>query len=876
MAFCLLSATGVRAGGPAETCVPDGYFNAIQMPHLVHALAAADFDGDGYDDLCVPLFFVDRVVVYYGGPDAPFERSTEFGCLHYGEYIEAEDLNGDGFPDIVVGGAGGGLQVFLGNGPQMGFELTGQLNVSCNALALTALPTESLIATADYDVVTVLATSDGQTARWVSNLALPGRVTDMIFVTVENHPDRRLVVTVDDPPVAVAFQQVGGTFVESARFDLGGHPISVSGQVLPGRSVVAIACQADEVALLNIDALSGQMTLDRHSVASSPTSIVVGDLLGTGEPQLCVVCADESAGFRHGLKILPLSGADSESIYPVGSVVPRSRSVLLDAGGSPKVAILNPDARAVTIVGGRTGSGHPNGVIMSAGESSIWFCELMDMTGDGHADLVCTSSTSGVYCFLGDGAGGFSAGVLTGAVGMAGPFIVRDMNGDVRPDVFVVDVNQHRVYMLENLGSGRFRVARSYAPDFGARHLEVLEDSVGGVSLCIATYRSIDILSLGQSGEVVASQRWPGLSDASMLRAVDLDVDGYVDLVEFSGRVKAVQILWGKPGGGFEPDSVATGAEKGAYPGGIGDLDGNGLPDLLQGLWEPVNAVFVFETLYQVSPRVFVRVASQSLRGIENFRLVDCDSDGALEYVALDTEAHLIEMGSASTEEGRVLVGTGYRPGAMALGDVNHDGTIDYVVALEGFQILTHLTPGPTPVEECALEAGWEDGGVLLEWSGVAPGSVVRLRRRSGDGWTDLARIASSQRQYRDYAPTGGVGGEYEMTVRDRLDRLVCMRTAFVGVPEVRPGWLTAFHVVPTGRDRGYKIQIGTARPATCTVTICDVQGRVRARLFSGEISGNWETEWNPGGPNARAPSGINFVVLKSGEEVVTRRVLVR
>ena len=72
MAFCLLSATGVRAGGPAETCVPGGYFNAIQMPHLVHALAAADFDGDGYDDLCVPLFFVDMVVVYYGGPDAPF------------------------------------------------------------------------------------------------------------------------------------------------------------------------------------------------------------------------------------------------------------------------------------------------------------------------------------------------------------------------------------------------------------------------------------------------------------------------------------------------------------------------------------------------------------------------------------------------------------------------------------------------------------------------------------------------------------------------------------------------------------------------------------------------------------------------------------
>ena len=92
-----------------------------------YALAAGDFNGDGFDDLAVG---VPGDVFYYGGPNSPYwirwgGVAVYLGAIHgldllsprfttgpqphqteFGSSLAAGDFNGDGFDDVAVGGPG--------------------------------------------------------------------------------------------------------------------------------------------------------------------------------------------------------------------------------------------------------------------------------------------------------------------------------------------------------------------------------------------------------------------------------------------------------------------------------------------------------------------------------------------------------------------------------------------------------------------------------------------------------------------------------------------------------------------------------------------------------------------------------------------------
>ena len=115
---------GIRAG--------DGFGEAV---------AAGDFNGDGYSDVAAGAHGDSKVYVYYGSasgiPATPsVTLAGEGSGGEFGRNLTAGDVNGDGYPDLIVGAHGfnshlGKVYIYLG-GPDgiaatPSFTLTGEV-----------------------------------------------------------------------------------------------------------------------------------------------------------------------------------------------------------------------------------------------------------------------------------------------------------------------------------------------------------------------------------------------------------------------------------------------------------------------------------------------------------------------------------------------------------------------------------------------------------------------------------------------------------------------------------------------------------------------------------------------------------------------------
>jgi len=352
------------------------------------------------------------------------------------------------------------------------------------------------------------------------------------------------------------------------------------------------------------------------------------------------------------------------------------------------------NAPAGTAIGDLDGDGKPDLVLINAHDNSIWIYRnistnatlaaasfappvilplagnplgltLADLDGDGRLDLLVTDSQNNnvsVFqnlCVPGGITTNSFAARVDFPVGQQ-PFTLAamDLNGDGRVDIVTVNLTDNTFSILQNLGSPGGITTNSFAT-----HVD------------FATGLSPEGVAIG-----------------------DLDGDGWPDIAVANIGGNSVSVFRNLNAGGsittnsFAPRVDFTGAGGGETV-AIGDIDGDGKPDLLISGYVP-QVLSVFQntsvpgsiTTNSFGPRIDFPTGGRAHR----IALADLDGDGKPD-IAVSTELpsqlvifkNISSPGilSSSSLAAPAAFPAGWNPSCIAIGDLDGDGRPDIFVA---------------------------------------------------------------------------------------------------------------------------------------------------------------------------------------------------
>lgn len=757
----------------------------------------ADLNGDGYDDLVVGMFYNGirrdlNAYLYYGGPDGFGERRMQYLPVPYCTSVAAGDFDGDGKPDLAFVSDGG---VRLFRQTALGFEPKGFKDLDVEA---------DQVVSADLDgdgyADLVVRTEEGWVCvYWGSSDGLD--------------PDRSSTVPVEPDPS------------EDPVSEHGGYPEDIDPAV-PLVSIVRI--QAVPHVFVARSGAVFLVPFDPGREAGAPLrlscryalAIAAGDLDGDGRTDLVVACRD------------PHNGSACSWVYPGTE----------EGFGEDRRTAIPGRYACDAIVDDLDGDGRPEIIICQTHTPESYTSESLVYrwsedglstpyaleTHDARRVLLARSPDDPlpqaifinqfsrnlmgdipVYVYHG-GPDGFSEENRQEVPGWGAVEALRcDLNDDGLPDLILANASENSVrrdpgsYAYFN-DKGRFGTEPDVRlPTVRAHGVCCADlDRDGYLDLVFCGFDNPDIVTfyggpdgfdpdrterikLEYEGVVYKDPRWIFL--------VDLDGDGWLDLVVPQIADDYSFILWGGPAGFGMDRCQALSVWHGACA-RAADLSGNGYPDLVIGGHEPSHGVphDSFVHIYWNGPDGLREDRRTLLPGnaVNAMSIMDFNGDGLLDLFIcsyhdnrvrdIDSYIYWNRSGGGFSAEDRTRLFTHSASGCVA-GDFNGNGHVDLAIAYhkvegdhvghsavwwngpDGFDArgVTRLpTTGPhgmTAVQPGnVLDAGPEEYYVSTPYllpegssiTGIAweaengPGTRVRAQVRSADSEETLGRAA--------------------------------------------------------------------------------------------------------------------------------------
>ena len=385
---------------------------------------------------------------------------------------------------------------------------------------------------------------------------------------------------------------------------------------------------------------------------------------------------------------------------------------------------------------------------------------IADLDGDGKPDLVVANVEGNSFSIFQNIGSSNSLNAASFAAPLVFPVgsgsddptgvTVADVDGDGKPDILVADHNNNFIAIFRNIASGGTLTTNSFAPPVfftvAADPYRIVVrdlDGDGRADVISVNYSSgtISILrNTGASGSITTNSFAPHVDlvlagNSSFVAVGDLDGDGKPDLAvaDSSGFISLFQnhCTPGNISAGTFAARVDLPAQNGSENVVIGDLDGDGRPELIATAYLP-QTMSVYRNLSTpglLTTNSFAAPVDYGLAGRgHTIALSDISGDGKLdiaEVTELSSELSLFQnigVGNFTNTSlaARVDFAAGYNAWGVAVGDLDGDGRPDAVFGNQYDNTITIYknqspfgTPPPPPVTCTPPPAG-----VVSWWQG--------------------------------------------------------------------------------------------------------------------------------------------------------------